>query len=223
MNLVKIAEGLRDLLPLFVFVGGATAELYFSSDTFHEIRETDDVDCVIHIEALGEYYTLEEKLRKWGFQDDMSDNAPICRKIYQGTKVDFMPTDENILGFSNEWYESGILYAQNYTLTSGISIRIFTPTYFIATKIAAFLNESRKYHADFYASHDFEDIISVLDNCEEILQDIRKADEKVKTYLKNNFINFLKNNNLSYALSGILRDEENEERLISIMQEIANM
>jgi hypothetical protein len=30
--------------------------------------------------------------------------APICRWIYQDIKVDVMPTDENVLGFNNQWY-----------------------------------------------------------------------------------------------------------------------
>jgi hypothetical protein len=46
---------------------------------------------------------LVESLRAKGFANDTSKGAPICRWIFNDIKVDVMPTDSEILGFSNKW------------------------------------------------------------------------------------------------------------------------
>ena len=94
--LETVATGLGDMLPQFVFVGGTVVELYAPPSIRTEVRFTDDVDCVVEVASRARYYDLEEKLRAIGFQDDMDEDAPICRKLYQGIKVDIMPTDESI-------------------------------------------------------------------------------------------------------------------------------
>ena len=61
-----VAEGLGDMIDQFVFVGGTVVELYASSETYQESRQTDDVDCVVEVSSLANYYVLEEKLRAYG-------------------------------------------------------------------------------------------------------------------------------------------------------------
>ena len=61
----------------------------------------------------GEYHALEEKLRALGFQNPLDDEKPIlCRWKFRGIKVDVMPTDAAVLGFSNRWYGTGIANAE---------------------------------------------------------------------------------------------------------------
>lgn len=48
-----------------------------------------------------------------------------------------MPTDSDILGFSNPWYEEAITTAATITLDSGAEIRAATPVLLIATKLCA--------------------------------------------------------------------------------------
>jgi len=108
----QIAHALDDLKEKMVFVGGSVAELYADFPEISDIRPTIDVDCVVDIQISTylDYSKLENKLRKLGFQNDTSENAPICRKIYQGILVDFIPVCPDILGFSNRWYaESNVL------------------------------------------------------------------------------------------------------------------
>jgi hypothetical protein len=102
-----VAQGLRELKDNIVFVGGSVAELYADNPEISDIRPTLDVDCVVDIQIVtySDYEKLEEKLRKLGFWNDTSENAPICRKIYKGIGVDFMPVNPDILGFSNRWYK----------------------------------------------------------------------------------------------------------------------
>ncbi len=216
-----VANGLGDMIDQFVFVGGTVVELYASSTTFEEARQTEDVDCVVEVTSLSSYYLLEERLRTLGFHDDMTAEAPICRKLYRSIKVDIMPTDEHILQFTNKWYKEGFQYSQNYTLTQEQSIKILTAPYFIASKLEAFFSPYRKYNLDPYASHDFEDIIYVLDNCENILSLIQNSNSSVRTYIQQQFDYLLKNKPIVYVLSGILRDSENEIRVFEIFQKIS--
>jgi hypothetical protein len=145
--LETIAHGLGDMLNQFIFVGGTVVELYASSDTYQEARQTDDVDCVIEVTSLANYYVLEEKLRQLGFKDDIIEDGPICRKLYKGIKVDVMPTDESILKFSNSWYKEGFSNAQYYILSSSTSIKILPVSYFIASKLEAFFSPSRAHNS----------------------------------------------------------------------------
>ena len=219
--LEAVAHGLGDMLDQFVFVGGTVVELYASSETYQEARETDDVDCVVEVVGLASYYILEEKLRKLGFNDDMDEDAPICRKLYKGIKVDIMPTDEHILKFTNRWYKEGYLNAQNYALSNEKHIKILSATYFIASKLEAFFSPYRKYNLDVYASHDFEDIVYILDNCENIVALIENSNNSVKTYIQQQFDYLLKNKPIIYALNGILRDDENEMRIFRLFENIS--
>ncbi len=218
-----VANGLSDILDQFVFVDGTVVELYASSETYQDARQTEDVDCVVEVASLANYYVLEEKLRTLGFYDDMDEDAPICRKLYKGIKVDIMPTDEKILQFTNKWYKEGFITAQNYALTKEKNIKILTAPFFIAAKLEAFFSPSRKYNLDVYASHDFEDIIYILDNCENIVTLIENSDTAVKAYIQTQFDYLLKNKPVIYALSGILRDSENESRVFDIFKLISQL
>jgi hypothetical protein len=104
----QIANALGSLKEKVVFVGGSVAELYADYPEISDIRPTADVDCLLELHTYYNYNKLEEELRKLGFMDDTTQGAPICRKIYQGIKVDFIPDNENVLGFSNRWYAGGI-------------------------------------------------------------------------------------------------------------------
>jgi hypothetical protein len=221
--LEAVAIGLGEMLQQFVFVGGTVVELYAPIATRAETRFTDDVDCIIEIASLAAYYDLEMQLRLLGFQDDMDSDAPICRKIYRGIKVDFMPTDEKILQFSNRWYKTGFLEAQDYQLSNQITIKILPVAYFMACKLEAFFSPSRKYHLDMYASHDFEDMIYLLDNCPQFITQIKKSNMDLKNYFVEKWTYLLAQKSLVYALSGILRDSENEKRILNIIKQIVKM
>lgn len=106
--LQTVAKGLGELKNDMVFVGGVVAELYADDPAASDIRPTTDVDCVIELSSRIAHAQLEENLRTKGFAHDTSQGAPICRFVYRGIKLDVMPTDSDILGFSNKWYGEGI-------------------------------------------------------------------------------------------------------------------
>lgn len=127
--LQTVASGLGDLRDEMVFVGGAVAELYADDPASSDIRPTKDVDCTIELSSYREHTELEEELRAKGFANDTSQGAPICRWIYQDIKVDVMPTDENVLGFNNQWYSGGVGNKITKTLPNGTEIFVFSPEY----------------------------------------------------------------------------------------------
>ncbi len=219
--LQKVANGLDELKDEVVFVGGAVAELYADNPAAFDIRPTKDIDCVIELKSRIEHVRLEEKLRSKGFTHDISKDAPICRMIYQDIKVDVMPTDEDILGFSNKWYEEGIENKITKILPDETEIFVFPPEYYLAAKFEAYKGRGEN---DLRQSHDFEDIIYILDNCTELLDDIRDANHTVKIYLKEECRNLLKNNNLTEGVESALpygSGEEGTDIILELIQSIA--
>jgi len=199
--LQTVANGLGELKNDMVFVGGAVAELYANDPAASDIRPTLDVDCVIGLSTRLAFYRLEENLRLRGFVNDTSAGAPICRWIYKDIKVDVMPTDENILGFSNKWYIEGIENEIPKILPDGTEIFVFPPEYYVATKFEAHKGRGGD---DLRQSHDFEDIIYILDNCPDLLNDISIANASVKAYLKIEFKSLLQNKGLLEGIESAL-------------------
>ena len=218
--LIKVATGLAHLTDEVVFIGGAVAELYANDPAATEIRPTKDVDCVVEISTRKEYNDLEEALRSLGFTNDRSQNALICRWMFDDIIVDIMPTNEKILGFSNRWYEAGISKKVSYKLSEECTIFTFTPVYYLASKFEAM--NSRGGH-DLRISHDFEDIIYVMDNCTNLFEVLNAEEDcTVKTYLAEVCKKLLNNSNINECIISALpygmdeRAEIIKELLISI-------
>jgi len=221
--LQTVANGLGELRDEMVFVGGAVAELYADNPAASEIRPTIDVDCVIEISSRLQFSRMEENLRAIGFTNDTSKGAPICRWIYKDIKVDVMPTDSSILGFSNRWYEEGFEIKILKTLPNGTEIYVFPPEYYLAAKFEAHNARGGK---DLRQSHDFEDIIYILDNCSDILDNINVSNPSVKKYLKEECQNLLDNPNITEGIETALpygSGEESGEILGMLIREIAEI
>ena len=221
--LQTVASGLGDLRDEMVFVGGAVAELYADDPASSDIRPTQDVDCTIELSSYRKHTELEEELRTKGFANDTSQGAPICRWIYQDIKVDVMPTDENVLGFNNQWYPGGVGSKITRTLPNGTEIFVFSPEYYLASKFEA---HNDRGGGDLRQSHDFEDIIYILDNCTSIFENIRNADEDVKNYLKTECEKLFANDGLSEGIESALpygSDSDRVEIIEDLILEIASL
>ncbi len=101
--------------------------------------------------ARSDYHQLEMQLRQRGFQEDSRPGAPLCRWCTDDLVLDLMPTQGEILGFSNRWYPLALATAQRQGLPSGRSIRIVTAPVFLATKLEAFRGRGQ---GNFLFSHD---------------------------------------------------------------------
>ncbi len=173
----QIALALGELTERLVLVGGCAAGLLITDTAQASVRNTDDVDLIAEAVTQGEYYKLSETLRAKGFQELPEVS---CRWHYQGTKINLMPADPNILGFSNPWYEEAFRSATRLTLPSGLAIRIISAPVFIATKLVAFQDRGE---GNYQASHDVEDIISVVDGRVELFDEFEDASNEIREYL----------------------------------------
>jgi len=176
LQLETVANALGDLLSHVTFVGGSTTLLLVDEAAHHGVRYTEDVD----VTTLVEYHKFSDRLRKQGFREDQ--DGPICRWVYDSDlgkgKLDVMPIDESILGFSNYWYKEAIVHAKEMTLPSGTAIRVVTPEYFLTTKFEAFAGKGK---GDFF-SHDIEDIVFVMENRERLIVELSSCSTELKHY-----------------------------------------
>ena len=192
LNITRIKSvfhALGDLREKVVFVGGAAVSLYIDGKT-EEIRPTDDIDVVIEIYTHQEYAAIDEKLRKPGFLNDQTSGI-ICRFTIDGLVVDVMPTQSQALGFSNKWYQPAFENAIHHSLGDD-KIKIFSPAYFLASKLEAFLQRGKN---DGRTSTDFEDIIFLLENRSTIWQELEKAEDNLSAYIKEYFKELMRKEN----------------------------
>jgi predicted nucleotidyltransferase len=193
-NIVRIkavANALNELKEKVVFVGGATISLYPDRPVL-EVRPTDDIDVIIEILNYVDRAKLEERLRSIGFSHDI-ESGVICRYKIQGIIVDIMPTNDPSIGFTNIWYPEGFEKAVDHEIDERSIIKILSAPYFIATKLEAHKARGKN---DGRTSHDFEDIVYVLENRESIWEEMDNSDSSVKEYLRSEFQILLKNPNL---------------------------
>lgn len=107
LKYVAIALG-EDLRERLVFVGGCTTALFITDPiTIEDVRSTDDVDLIVDLKGFTDWVKLQKELRERRFIA-AADETVICRMHLGPPKVDFMPDDPTILGFSNQWYSHGI-------------------------------------------------------------------------------------------------------------------
>jgi len=188
LRIKTVNNALGSLKDKVVFVGGATVSFYADRQVF-EIRATDDIDVIIEILNYSERTTLEEKLRSIGFVHDIESKI-VCRYTIEGVIVDIMPTNDPTIGFSNKWYPAGFKEAIDYTIDEMNLVKILTAPYFIATKLEAFKGRGK---GDGRTSHDFEDIIFVLENRSSIWDEINTSESDIKEYLRSEFSELLNN------------------------------
>ena len=212
LQLEAVAAALGELLPQVTFVGGSTTVLLVDEAAHHGIRQTDDVDVIVDVATLVEYQRFSKKMRDLGFREDV--NGPICRWLFDaetGTvKLDVMPIDEKILGFSNRWYKEAIKKALTMTLPDGLDIKVISPAYFLATKFEAFAGRG---NGDYF-SHDLEDIVFVMDNRDRFIVELMDCPLELKAYFSTQAASLLCDEFLN-ILPGLLDNPDSAEAIVS--------
>jgi predicted nucleotidyltransferase len=217
LELLKVtARLLKPVLNELVFVGGCTTGLLITDQGAAEVRSTFDVDAIAEITSYAGYATFGEQLRSLGFSEDGSEGAPICRWRHGEIKLDLMPLDEEILGFSNRWYQEAMASATEYHLAEELTIRVVSPVYFCATKLEAFKGRGG---GDYLSSHDLEDLITVVDGRPELYQELKSAPEGVRSYIASAFNSFLESVEFKGALPGHLLPDPASQGRLGIMVE----
>jgi predicted nucleotidyltransferase len=177
------ADILGPLVDEVVFVGGATVHLWLTEAAAPPVRATDDVDVICDVTSYAQYQALAERLRERGLEEAM-DEPVICRwrDRESGLAIDVMPTSEDVLGFSNPWYEVGIATAVELELPSGKRIRAVAPPVVVATKLAAWLGRGG---GDVLKSLDVHDIIVLVDGRPELIDELAVQPEELRDYVAN--------------------------------------
>lgn len=224
--IMRVAEALGPQLRTeMAFVGGVTTSLLLT-DTFtrEQVRSTDDVDLIVHVMGTAGFHALQNQLVERGFRNTMPQSGeplPICAMTLDALRVDFMPDDEAILGFTNRWYREALDSAQPYPLCDELEIRLVTPPYFVATKLEAWKGRGR---GDALASRDIEDLLALADGREELIQEMKVAPLPLQEYVAGELQALLADDYFQMALQSQSQgDPARADRLYIRLQQLAGI
>jgi predicted nucleotidyltransferase len=212
----QVAKGLQELRDKMVFIGGAVISLYTDDPAAEEIRPTADIDLTINLANYNEWAQMQERLAALGFYPDPQGQS-ICSYKFQDIAIDIMPADDSSIGVSNIWYKPGFKYLQQVILEDGTSINVLPPPYFLATKLEAFKDRGKN---DFYGSHDFEDIIYLIDNRKSIVEEILESDVDVRQYIRQELLKIQNHKQANEILAMHIHPLIREDRFKMLLKKI---
>jgi len=212
--LAIIADRLGPLRKKMVFLGGCATGLLVTDAAAPDVRATIDVDMIVEATTSHQFHAIEGAMRARGFQPDMESGIH-CRWRSGDFIVDLMPDDESILGFSNRWYSDAIEHAVEEPISDSITIKRITAPYFIATKIEAFNGRGND---DFMMSHDFEDIVTVIDGREELKAEITASEKSVRQFIGRTFTQWSKNSDLHISLAAQLPPDSDGQKRYDLLE-----
>ncbi len=215
----KVALEIKDLLDEVVFAGSSILEFLIDKElrlAIH-LRRTEDVDLVVEISNISEFYKIIEKLKEKGFKEDLL-STNICRLKKDFLQIDVIPTKKEIVGFTNSWFQKGVKKAKVVSI-EGLELKILSPPYFLATKLEAFLHRGIE---DPLTSKDLEDIIDLAMGSKNLLAEIKNEnDEELNKFLSENIKTILKNVRVIDAIYGHFYDNtEIAKRIIEKLGKI---
>lgn len=198
LQLETAAALLGPLLDEVVFVGGATVHLWITEPGAPPTRATEDVDVVCEVASRVKYHRLGDRLRERGLQEAMGEPV-ICRWRSADPQLvlDVMPTDPDILGFSNPWYDEAISNAAAVALASGAEIRAATPAALVATKLCAWKGRG---DGDLLRSLDIHDVLTLIDGRPELIEEIASAPPDLRTYVRDELSELRTEDYFDYAV-----------------------
>ena len=208
-----IAKALGELNERVIYVGGAVVSLYIDDLSAEDVRPTKDIDISMEIASIGELETLRELLIQKGFYQTAEDDV-ICRFRYKDIKVDVMATKEIGWAPANVWFAKGFDTAFTIDL-EGIEIKILPLPYFLTTKFSAFYERGG---TDPRTSHDFDDIVYILNHTSNVKELIESSEKEVQQFLKEAFLKIVADDLLQEAILGNLFYEYQTERFEKIIR-----
>lgn len=216
--LVFVARKLDAIGINYAFVGGSIASYLIDHPDLSPIRPTDDLDIIVEALTTQRYSDIEEKLRSIGFQHDIRQGAPMCRWITNELTVDIMPTEGALIGLNTAWFAEALASALPHKVNQS-ELRIISPVAFIATKLAAFHDRGEN---DYFASHDLEDLMAVIDGRASIVEDVAAAPNELRKYVAKTLKKIVGDDSFQEALPGYLpSDSASQKRLPSLRKKLA--
>jgi hypothetical protein len=213
---IKLAPFLQEI----VFVGGVTLGLLITDKAAAPIRSTDDVDVIADIITYSDYIAFSERLREQHFTEDMSEEPLTCRWYHGRLKLDVLALREEVLGYTNIWYQGALDNAIPLTLPGGQIIRVITAPYFLGTKMEAF---RRRGNMDFLASHDLEDFVAVIEGRSTLLQEIADSPSGLTEYLAEAVRGLLGESRFLDALPGFVLDDTRVPLTLERLNQLARL
>ena len=189
--------------------------LYIDDSSADDVRPKKDVDITMEIASLGELKRIRQELIKLGFRQSSEDHV-MCRFRYQDTKVDVMATKEVGWAPANPWFASGFDKLIKFEIDE-VTIRCLALPYYLATKFSAFYDRGIK---DPRTSHDFEDIVYLLNYSTDWVSKVLASDDRVKAYLISCFADILGDAVKQEAIYGNLFYEDQDYRFKKIIEKI---
>jgi predicted nucleotidyltransferase len=195
------AELLGPILDGVVFVGGATVHLWLTEPDAPAARATDDVDVICEVATRARYYRLGERLRERGLRE-VPESPVLCRwrSVEPPLVLDVMPTDPDILGFSNPWYGEVVSTAETVALASGAVIRVARPVQLIATKLCAWRGRGG---GDLLGSRDVHDVLALIDGRPELVDELMVSPSTVRAYVREQLAGLQGEHYFGYAVDGM--------------------
>ena len=201
----------------YAFVGGSIVNLLLDHPILSPARPTDDVDVIVETVTSRRYSDVEVALRQLGFDHDMREEAPRCRWVLGDVTVDIMPTDGAFLGLNTAWFKEALETATEISV-AGTHLKLISPAAFIATKHVAFCDRGG---GDYYASHDLEDLVTVIDGREQIATEIDRAPAGLRAYVRDAVRALLGTTAFDEALPGHLPgDRASQQRLPGLRRKL---
>lgn len=214
----KIAHALGDLNEDVVYVGGAVVSFYIDDTSAEDVRPTKDIDISMKIANIGELEDIRERLIAKGFYQSSEDDV-ICRFRYEDIKVDVMATRAVGWAPANPWFEPG--FKDTIKINVGdLMIKCLSLPYYLATKFTAFYNRGA---TDPRSSHDFEDIVYLLNYTSTLVEQVVNAPEEVRKYLIQSFNDVLSDSIKQEAILGNLFYEDQDRRYHKIIQKLKHI
>jgi hypothetical protein len=124
--------------------------------------------------------------------------------------------EQAVLGFGNRWYEEAVRTAVTRVLPSGTPIRLISARVFIATKLEAFADRG---NGDFLASHDLEDITTIIDGRPELGDEAAIASAEIRKHLSAQVKALLQSSAFLNALPGHLPGDPVSQARIPLILE----
>ncbi|MEX2597073.1 MAG: nucleotidyl transferase AbiEii/AbiGii toxin family protein [Salibacteraceae bacterium] len=183
----KVANALEELNEAVIYVGGAVVSLYVTDEGAEQPRPTKDIDISVQVSTYAEMDELRENLASKKIYP-ASNEKVMYRYVYEDVLIDFIPFEETSLGPTNSWLKPGFEKAYPVKI-GGAEIKILPVSMFLASKWEAFKSRG----GDPRTSHDFEDIVYVIDNNLKLVDDIVNADTSVRKYLKEMTLEIMSN------------------------------
>ena len=112
---------------------------------------------------------------------------------------------ERVLGFSNEWYRSGITCHGTARLPSSTRFRHIDAPHLIETEWPAFAERGED---DVLTSHDIEDIVRTVDGRASVVDELTSAPAEVRAFVTKGLERWVETPHFLEALSGYFRDPE---------------